>query len=87
MADPIEEKHVNLMNVVAHTLDELFNPGLEGDDRKVAFTLLVAGFGQIEGGRVNYISNGDRSDTIKMMKELIARFEGRYITPEESSTQ
>nr|WP_319236566.1 hypothetical protein [Sphingomonas sp.] len=64
------------MNAVAGTLDQQFNG--DARPRKIAFVLLVAEFGQIDGGRVNYISNADRADTISMMKEWIARAEGRY---------
>lgn len=73
---PIESKQRNLMNVLAHTIDELFN-GTE-EPKRIAFVLLTANFGDYEGGRVNYISNGNREDCVSMMKELIARFEGRY---------
>lgn len=73
---PIEAKQRNLMNVLAHAIDEMFNK--DGEPKKVAFVLLTANFGNYEGGRVNYISNGERADIITMMKELIARFEGRH---------
>lgn len=65
-----------MMNAIAKTLDDVFNPG---ETRKVAFVVLTAKFGDYEGGRVNYISNADRTDIITMMKETIARFEGRYV--------
>jgi hypothetical protein len=39
---------------------------------------LTAEFGKIEGGRVNYISNGNREDMLAMMREYLARAEGRY---------
>lgn len=73
--DPIQADQRQMMNGIAKALDEGFNPG---ETRKVAFVVLTAKFGDYEGGRVNYISNGDRADIITMMKELIARFEGRY---------
>jgi hypothetical protein len=72
---PIQAEHHAKMNAVAKVLDELFNPG---DTRRVAFVVLTANMGDYEGGRVNYISNGDRADIVSMMKETIARFEGRY---------
>lgn len=77
MPEPIEEKHVDTMNGLARGIDEIFN----GDARpkKVAFCVLVANFGDIEGGRVNYISNAARSDMICMVKEWLARMEGRYV--------
>lgn len=74
---PIEEAHRELMNDIARAIDKGFNGELRGHDRKVAFVLLTANFGDYEGGRVNYISNGERADIIAMMKELIGRFEGR----------
>ena len=77
---PIQEEQRVTMNALAHTLDEIFNPTkLPGLPRtkKVGFVLLTAYFGQIEDGRVNYISNGEREDMVAMLKELLARFEGQ----------
>jgi len=73
---PIQAEHRDLMNAIAKSLDDVFNPG---DTRRVVFVVLTANFGDYEGGRVNYISNGHRDDIVSMMKETIARFEGRYI--------
>lgn len=73
--EPIQAEHRAMMNAVAQSLDEVFNPG---DTRRVAFVVLTANMGDYEGGRVNYISNGNREDIVSMLKELIARFEGRY---------
>ncbi|OHT19949.1 hypothetical protein BHE75_01942 [Sphingomonas haloaromaticamans] len=74
--DPIQARYRADMNAIAGALDQQFNG--DARPRKIAFVLLVAEFGQIDGGRVNYISNADRADTISMMKEWIARAEGRY---------
>lgn len=74
--EPIQTDHRDMMNAIAKTLDDVFNPG---ETRKVAFVVLTAKFGDYEGGRVNYISNGDRTDIVAMMKETIARLEGRYV--------
>jgi len=41
------------------------------------FALLVFGLGET-AGRMNYISNADREDMLAALKELVARFEGRY---------
>lgn len=82
MADPIESEFANLMNELAAGLDELLNgPSLPGLPKKsqVCFVLLTTRFGDITGGRVNYISNGDRQDIIATLRELLARFEGRYV--------
>ena len=40
--------------------------------------LFIAPFGSHLGNRVNYISNANRDDMKVMMKEIIARWEGRY---------
>jgi len=76
MTDPILQKYRRRMNDLAAFLDVEFNGPAR--PRKVGFVLLSAEFGKIEGGRVNYISNGSRDDMIAMMKEFIARAEGRY---------
>ena len=78
---PIESAHRARMNALAKVIDDALN-GPERP-RKVAFTLLVTEFGQIESGRVNYISNGSREDMAVMLKELLARFEGRH--PDETA--
>lgn len=86
MADPIQEQHRAIMNQIAKVLDEFFNPeGAEGP--KIVFTLLVAEAGRMAGGRVNYISNGDRPDMLTMIRELLARMEGRYAEPKEGEKQ
>lgn len=76
MVAPIQQRHRAQMNALAETIDELFNK--PGEPKKVGFVLLLAEFGKIENGRVNYISNGNRDDMVCMMKELLARFEGKY---------
>ncbi|KQX19370.1 MULTISPECIES: hypothetical protein [unclassified Sphingomonas] len=76
MSDPIQARYRAGMNAVAEMLDQQFNGTTR--PKKIAFVLLISEFGAIEDGRVNYISNADRADTITMMKEWIARAEGRY---------
>lgn len=73
---PIDPRHRANMNALAKAIDAVLNP--DGKPRTLGFVLLSVEFGQIDNGRVNYISNGDRSDMIAMMKEFIARVEGRY---------
>lgn len=81
MADPIQPELRQMMNDVAAGLDDIFNgrelPGLPRT-KKVGFCLFTFNFGQIDGGRVNYISNADRADMIAAVKEWLARAEGRY---------
>lgn len=80
MGDPIQPEFHAMMNDVARALDRFFN----GDGpRRVGFILLTAEFGKIDGGRVNYISNGNREDMIAMLREYLARAEGRYQEPPE----
>ena len=77
---PIQEEQREVMNGLARGLDDIFNPPpLPGLPRtkKIGFVLLTAYFGQIENGRVNYISNGERADMVAMLRELLARFEGQ----------
>lgn len=75
----IEKQHIQVMNDLAHGLDDLFN----GKERpkKFGFTLLVFGFddGANPDARINYISNADRKDMLIAMKEFIANCEGRVL--------
>ena len=82
MAAPIQKQYHRAMNKLARLIDETMN-GKRKPGRKptVGFVLLTAEFGKIEGGRVNYISNGERADMIAMLREYLARAEGRYSEP------
>lgn len=79
---PIDPKYVEMMNALMHTLDEVFNPGLPRDERKVGFFLAVFDMGEADNaappaGRFNYISNAEKLDVRAMLKEIIARIEAR----------
>lgn len=84
---PIEPSYLDKMNVLASVIDEQFNGDRPEDEagrkawikaRKTGFVLLVFPFGEVSGGRCNFISNGaDRRDVVVLMKEMIARFEGQ----------
>lgn len=80
MADPIQPAFRERMNELAAWIDVFFN-GLDTDKPTIGFTLLIFEFGQADNGRVNYISNAERSDMLKAMKEFIARAEGRLHEP------
>lgn len=70
------------MRAMASALDDLLNPGLKGNKRKIGFALLTYDFDKGPGdGKVNYIGNGARDDVRVAMKEVIARWEGRYAEP------
>lgn len=82
MAEPIEEQHHAMMNALAAGVDDILNgEDTPPEERKLGFTLLVAEFGKMDGGRVNYISNGNREDMLTMLREFLARVEGRYAEP------
>ena len=77
---PIVEEQRERMNELARTLNKYFN----GDGpKKVGFALLIYNFGEdVKGtGRINYIGNGERRDVLTALKELVARWEGRYEEP------
>lgn len=82
MTTPIQKQYRRAMNKLARVIDEVLN-GKRKPNRKptVGFVLLTAEFGKIDGGRVNYISNGDRETMIAMLREYLARVEGRYSEP------
>jgi hypothetical protein len=67
-----------LMQALAAVLDETLN-GKSGPKR-VGFALLTYNFGEpLNGtGQVNYVGNGQRDDVRAALKELLARWEGRY---------
>ncbi len=75
---PIEDEFRERMNATAVALDVVFNGEARGTDREVGFVLLTFKFGQHDGARCNFISNGaDRKDIVALFKEMIARFEGQ----------
>lgn len=73
---PIEPQYVAKMRALAKELDYWLNDGKTGEDRDTGFCLLVFPFTGHEG-RCNYISNADRKDMTVLLREQLARFEGR----------
>jgi hypothetical protein len=71
---PIQEEYHAMMNALASGIDQILNGDREGTDRDTCFVLLMTKFGDIKEGRVNYISNGERTDVVKTMEELLRRF-------------
>jgi len=77
---PIEEKYREKMNALAALLDELLNGGgCKPEERKIGFFLTLFEFGDANGGRFNYISNADKLDVRAMLKDVVARIEGRMM--------
>jgi hypothetical protein len=79
MVDQIPKEQRLMHEAIAKSLDGILNPV---GPKKIGFVLLTFYFGKMEGGRVNYVSNATREDTIIAMKELLARWEGRYVDEE-----
>lgn len=74
---PIEAQYIELMNKLARFIDQRFNGLAKGPSRKTGFVLLVFPFGENDGGRCNFISNGaDRADLAVLFKEMSARMAG-----------
>ena len=74
---PIEAAQHDLMNALAHGLDEAFNgPNCKAADKKVWFFLTCGNFDE-PAGRFNYISNADKMDVRVVLKDVLARIEGR----------
>ena len=70
-----------VMQGLASGIDGILNGDQEdplNTGRKYGFVLLVAEFGDVAEGRVNYVSNGDKVTMVAMLKEDLARLEGRY---------
>lgn len=88
MSEPIQAEYLRKMNQLANLIDLALNgPRQPGTKRRLCFILLTAEFGKVEDGRVNYISNGERADMIAMLREYLARVEGRYVEPTEGKQQ
>jgi hypothetical protein len=72
--DPIEQAHREGMEAMMKALGELF-PGM-------GITLMIFDLG--DKGRMNYVSNANRSDMIAALKEFIAIHEGRMMDKPET---
>lgn len=62
-------KDAQIMQAAMHGLTQIF-PGC-------AIALVVAPFDAPVGGRANWVSNAKRDDMLVLLKEIVARFEGR----------
>ena len=89
MKEPIQPQFMETMNALAQGIDEILNgkapPAPQQWNKNNGFVLLTFAFG--DNGRVNYISNGDRPDMLAMLREYLARAEGRYAEPEGGKPQ
>lgn len=75
---PVSPEYRKKMIAVCDVLDKFFNgERLPGAPRETGFVLMVFKFGDSEG-QCNYMSNGARrADVVRLMKEMIHRFEGK----------
>jgi hypothetical protein len=78
---PIEAELREMMNRLARAIDGYLNP--QPAPKKIGFVMLMFKFGS--DGRCNYISNADRGDVVKMLKEQLAHFEGSPASPASRS--
>jgi len=80
---PIAPEYRAQMNALAESLDDILNgEGCKKEDRKIGFFLTIFPFN--DQGRFNYISNADKLDIRAMLKDVVARIEGRMMeTPEK----
>jgi hypothetical protein len=73
---PIDPAFHAEMNALAGALDTMFNgKDCKAEDKKIGFFLTT--FEMDAPGRFNYISNADKIDVRAMLKEIVARIEGR----------
>lgn len=80
---PIEAKYHTLMNELAVVLDKILNGNTK--PKPNGFCLMVFPFEDFNG-RCNYISNAQRDEVLILLKEQVARFEGR-LAPEPKGKQ
>lgn len=71
------EAENEIMAAMAAMLDDILNGERDPDEEKHIFALLVFTPGAIGGSHANWVSNGQRPDMLKAMKEMIARFEAQ----------
>jgi hypothetical protein len=77
MAD-LHQKRVEAMDILAASLDEIL-PDIYGE--RVGFALFTFPFGGQEGQPGDWISNAERKDMIKFMREIADRLEAGQDIP------
>lgn len=89
MAEPIEEKHSQVMKALAEGIDTVLNGRRDtrkDEKRATGFMLFVYDFNEgPKAGRMNYISNANRLDMNVAVKEMAAHFEGRLMPQYEEN--
>ena len=71
----VQEEVYQQMTACMKAMDEFLNGDKKGADRPWGIVVMMFPYGDVEG-RCNYMSNGaDRKDIVKLMHEMIARFQ------------
>jgi hypothetical protein len=81
---PIEQRYRDVMQALAHGIDDVLNgPEPRTEPKKTGFVLMVFPFGEEFDGRCNYIASAKREDVVVLLKEQLKRFEG---APDQKGT-
>lgn len=72
---PVDERFREKLNGLARAIDKGFNPQFPSRPKTVGFVVLLFEFGEDPKGRCNYISNAEREDVIKLLREQADYFE------------
>ena len=70
---PIEDEYRVKMRALASAIDQIFNEGKK--PKELGFALLLFPFGEAPSGRMNYISNAQRSDMLVAVREWLEQAE------------
>lgn len=86
---PIQHQYRKTMEEMGKMIDQSLNPHVTKKSmRHTGFALFVFPFGQPNGERrANYICSAQKKYVLAMLKEFIARVEGKYQEPVEGETK
>lgn len=80
---PVQAQYREMMNGLANGIDDILNgENCPVSEKKLAFCLVIAEFGDIDSSRMNYISNGAREDMVKLLGELLKKYTVSEFPPE-----
>lgn len=80
---PVRMNAGEAMQYLASNIDFFLNG--EVKPQKNGFVLLVFPFQGDPGERTNYVGNCNRAETVMALREIVARFEARYIDGEATT--
>lgn len=66
-----------IMGALAAMLNDILNGERVPGENPTVFALIVLTPGAIGGSHVNWVTNGERADLVKTMKDLVARCEAQ----------